>query len=82
MLPRCGGGCAGQSDEEIDKDMALAYMGLRHAGSGGHMAADSSDPVWLDRESPPPTVPVINVDEEEAQAPPPAQPSPVRPPCM
>ncbi|BDA48190.1 probable solute carrier family 43 member 3 at N-terminal half [Coccomyxa sp. Obi] len=59
---------AGQSDDEIDKDMALAYMGLRHANSGGAIAADSADPTWLDRESPPPTVPVINVDEEEAAA--------------
>lgn len=56
---------AGHSDEEIDKDMALAYMGLRHAGSAGHNGPDSSDPTWLDRESPPPTVAVINADEEE-----------------
>ncbi|KAK9901983.1 hypothetical protein WJX75_000204 [Coccomyxa subellipsoidea] len=56
---------AGHSDEEIDKDMALAYMGLRHAGSAEHNGPDSSDPTWLDRESPPPTVAVINADEEE-----------------
>ena len=49
--------------------MALAYMGLRHAGSG-HAIADSADPTWLDRESPPPTVPVINDDEEPRAAPP------------
>ncbi len=48
--------------------MALAYMGLRHANSGGANAPDSADPAWLDRESPPPTVPVINADEEDAAA--------------
>ena len=36
--------------------MALAYMGLK-PGPGSGKLADSADPVWLDRESPPPSVP-------------------------
>ena len=35
--------------------MALAYMGLK-PGPGSGKLADSADPVWLDRESPPPAV--------------------------
>ena len=52
---------AGHSDEEIDRDMALAYMGLKPTTSGGKLA-DSADPMWLDRESPPPTVPTVSHD--------------------
>ena len=52
---------AGHSDEEIDRDMALAYMGLKPTTSGGKLA-DSADPMWLDRESPPPTVPIVSHD--------------------
>jgi hypothetical protein len=55
--------CSGHtSDEDIDKDMALAYMGLRPRGSG-LAVADSADPTWLDRDSPP-VVPVLSSDEE------------------
>lgn len=36
--------------------MALAYMGLK-PGPGSGKLADSADPVWLDHESPPPSVP-------------------------
>ncbi len=66
MIKMFDGG-AGHSDEEIDKDMALAYMGLRHTGSGHAAAPDSADPTWLDRESPPPTVPVISEDAPSPQ---------------
>ena len=52
---------AGHSDEEIDRDMALAYMGLKPTTSGGKLA-DSADPMWLDRESPPPTAPIVSHD--------------------
>ena len=41
--------------------MALAYMGLKPTTSGGKLA-DSADPMWLDRESPPPTVPIVSND--------------------
>lgn len=44
--------------------MALAYMGLRPSGRSGVPGSD--DPAWLDRESPPPTVPVL---DEDAPAP-------------
>ena len=64
LLYREGSGTftvAGHSDEEIDRDMALAYMGLKPTTSGGKLA-DSADPMWLDRESPPPTVPIVSHD--------------------
>ena len=41
--------------------MALAYMGLKPTTSGGKLA-DSADPMWLDRESPPPTAPIVSHD--------------------
>lgn len=67
---------AGHSDEEIDRDMALAYMGLRPSGRSGSHLPGSDDPAWLDRESPPPTVHVLSEDEPaparpEVRAPPP-----------
>lgn len=55
---------AGHSDEEIDRDMALAYMGLKPTTSGGKLA-DSADPTWLDRESPP-TLPISSSDNGAA----------------
>lgn len=54
---------AGHSDEEVDRDMALAYMGLKPAGSAGKALPDSADPTWLDRESPP-TVPITSSDHD------------------
>ena len=45
--------------------MALAYMGLKPATSGGKMLPDSADPTWLDRESPP-TVPIASTDHDSA----------------
>lgn len=55
---------AGHSDEEIDRDMALAYMGLKPMSGSGKLA-DSADPTWLDRESPP-TVPIVSSDHDSA----------------
>ncbi len=43
--------------------MALAYMGLKPATSGGRTLPDSADPTWLDRESPP-TVPITSSDHD------------------
>ena len=54
-------GCAGHSDEEIDRDMALAYMGLKPTTDSGKVLPDSADPTWLDRESPP-TLPITSSD--------------------
>ena len=44
--------------------MALAYMGLKPMSGSGKLA-DSADPTWLDRESPP-TVPIVSSDHDSA----------------
>jgi len=44
--------------------MALAYMGLKPMSGSGKLA-DSADPTWLDRESPP-TVPVVSSNHDSA----------------